>query len=81
MRKILFALTFSPDPWRKDGKCGVKNILSNGKPGQCDPNASDNKKGPCCSSIGWCGNSAAHCKCDGCVDYRKKNEIGDAGEN
>ena len=28
------------------------------------------KVGPCCSDLGLCGNSAAHCNCANCVDYR-----------
>merc|ERR1719402_1222714 len=35
--------------------------LENGKPGQCDPTANANEKGPCCSRGGWCGNTKAHC--------------------
>jgi hypothetical protein len=42
-----------------DGKCGPANgnLL-------CDPNSTV-YTGTCCSSYGWCGNSAAHCG-DGC---------------
>merc|ERR1712038_1258171 len=56
--------------WRSDGRCGQRNPLQDGRPGQCDPNANANEQGPCCSSSGWCGNSDAHCKCSGCTDFR-----------
>ena len=63
---------YVPD-WRIDGKCGPQNPLPDGRPGQCDPNANANEKGPCCNprGAGWCGNSDAHCKCSGCTDFRK----------
>jgi len=29
---------------------------------------------PCCNPVsGWCGASDAHCKCDGCIDFRKED--------
>ena len=59
--------------WHTDGKCGPNHLLQSGEPGQCDPNASGNGKGPCCSTLGWCGNSALHCECEGCIDYRGKD--------
>ncbi|XP_066268804.1 uncharacterized protein [Branchiostoma lanceolatum] len=52
--------------WRSDLRCGSSNPAPGATPGQCDPNGAT----PCCSSGGWCGSSAAHCTCDGCVDYR-----------
>ena len=55
--------------WREDGRCGNSFPLSNRALSQCDPRANANEKGPCCSSLGWCGNSDAHCKCTGCVDF------------
>jgi len=55
--------------WRSDGRCGKGFNNDMGTPGQCNPEASANQEGPCCSSVNWCGNSDAHCKCDGCVDY------------
>jgi len=55
--------------WRSDGRCGKGFNNDMGTPGQCNPEASANREGPCCSSVNWCGNSDAHCKCDGCVDY------------
>merc|ERR1712117_820497 len=51
--------------------CGPRNPLQDGRPGQCDPTANANQKGPCCSSIGWCGNSHNHCECYGCIDFRQ----------
>merc|ERR1712088_814676 len=64
----------SGNPWLSRGKCGTKNLLPDGRPGQCDPNGWANKVGPCCSNLGWCGNSAAHCKCADCIDYRVSGE-------
>merc|ERR1712126_617777 len=55
--------------WRSDGRCGKGFHGDMGTPGQCNPEASANQEGPCCSSVNWCGNSDAHCKCVGCVDY------------
>merc|ERR1711962_1471201 len=57
--------------WRSDGRCGKGFNNDMGTPGQCNPAASANQEGPCCSSVNWCGNSDAHCKCDGCVDYSR----------
>ena len=56
--------------WRSDGRCGIKFPM-NGKPGRCDPDANANEKGPCCSSLSWCGNTPAHCTCKGCIDFTK----------
>ncbi|XP_070545389.1 uncharacterized protein [Ptychodera flava] len=52
--------------WRTDLRCGADYPDFSGEPGQCDPNG----EFPCCSSIGWCGNTADHCNCDDCADYR-----------
>ncbi|XP_077981331.1 uncharacterized protein LOC144436406 [Glandiceps talaboti] len=52
--------------WRDDGRCGPKYPLSDGSPAQCDPYFNY----PCCSPFDWCGNTAAHCDCEGCIDYR-----------
>merc|ERR1711892_436565 len=46
-----------PGPWRKDGRCGGRHLMSNGAPYQCDPAADGPRKGPCCSATGFCGNS------------------------
>ena len=56
--------------WRSDGRCGADYPLK-GRPGGCDPKANANKKGPCCSSIGYCGNTPNHCECNTCTDFRK----------
>jgi len=55
--------------WRDDGRCGQDYLLPSGKPGQCDPAANENEKGPCCSQHGWCGNTDEHCECSSCVNY------------
>ena len=51
---------------RSDGKCGYSNLLPDGNPGQCDPFG----PGYCCSKWGNCGNTADHCDCPECVDYK-----------
>jgi len=60
--------------WRDDRRCGTGWNLDDGAtPAQCNPSPSDpsitDGDGPCCSNMGWCGNSEAHCKCSGCEDY------------
>ena len=57
--------------WRPDGRCGEQLQLADGVPVQCDPRANANRKGPCCSSAGWCGGSVDHCQCSGCQDFTK----------
>ena len=54
--------------WRYDRKCGSGYPLPNGTAAQCDPDGEN----PCCSNrwIGQCGNTAEHCSCDGCTDYK-----------
>ena len=54
--------------WRNDGKCGRQIKLPNGEFSQCDP---DGEK-PCCSDWwdGECGNTAEHCSCYHCTDYK-----------
>jgi len=71
----LVATTTDGNPWLSSGRCGSEHFLQDGRPGQCDPNASANNVGPCCSNQGWCGNSPAHCDCAGCVDYRPGGAI------
>ena len=56
--------------YRKDGRCGGEFPTEEGIPSQCDPEAQGNERGPCCSNAAWCGNSDAHCNCEGCIDYR-----------
>ncbi|XP_019613872.1 PREDICTED: uncharacterized protein LOC109461844 [Branchiostoma belcheri] len=46
--------------WREDLHCGQ------GDSPECDPGSDF----PCCSSENRCGNTAAHCDCLVCVDYR-----------
>ncbi|XP_077985433.1 uncharacterized protein LOC144440064 [Glandiceps talaboti] len=55
--------------WRDDLRCGPSFVLTDGSPAQCDPDSDF----PCCSTSGWCGNSAAHCECSGCIDYKVSN--------
>ncbi|XP_078584975.1 uncharacterized protein LOC144867080 [Branchiostoma floridae x Branchiostoma japonicum] len=54
--------------WRFDDRCGPSYTTQTANPGQCDPESSK----PCCSPSGYCGDSAAHCTCPGCIDYRPK---------
>lgn len=53
--------------FREDLRCGPGYAAPSGK-GEaiCDKTS----EGPCCSQWGWCGNTDAHCKCDGCTDFR-----------
>jgi hypothetical protein len=54
----------SPTPaTRADGHCGTEFISTvvPGKPAECA-----DKSAPCCSDMGWCGSSSAHCLCAGC---------------
>jgi len=66
---VLVCHVFGQNLWREDGRCGKKYPLSDGSPGQCDPNGNGPKKGPCCSPKGFCGNTDRHCKCGTCKDY------------
>ena len=57
--------------WRNDGKCGRYNLLPNGTAAQCNPDGEN----PCCSDSVWhglgeCGNTAEHCSCRYCKDYK-----------
>jgi hypothetical protein len=64
-------------PWTNEGTCGGTTVGSDGitSPAQCDPNG----EYYCCSGS-WCGNTAAHCECEGCVDYRPLwNSAGSCG--
>ncbi|XP_070538796.1 uncharacterized protein [Ptychodera flava] len=56
--------------WRADLRCGSSFPLADGTPAECNPGS----EYPCCSSIGWCGNTWDHCSCDNCKDYRKSNQ-------
>eukprot|EP00929_Paragymnodinium_shiwhaense_P108453 TRINITY_DN74773_c0_g1_i1.p1 TRINITY_DN74773_c0_g1~~TRINITY_DN74773_c0_g1_i1.p1 ORF type:complete len:977 (-),score=184.16 TRINITY_DN74773_c0_g1_i1:39-2969(-) len=55
-------------PWRSDLRCGK---LDEGFV-VCNPEGSY----PCCSNLFWCGATAQHCKCNGCVDYRRMQQRG-----
>eukprot|EP00058_Branchiostoma_floridae_P004415 XP_002589903.1 hypothetical protein BRAFLDRAFT_81970 [Branchiostoma floridae] len=57
-----------PKNWRADWRCGPAYPADNGKPAKCHPDS----KFPCCSPNNWCGNTANHCGCAGCVDFRGK---------
>lgn len=63
--------------FRPDGRCGP-DFPAPGAPnfGECDPNANEDQKGPCCRiDSGWCGNIRnkrwGHCPpaCRDCVDF------------
>lgn len=58
--------------WRTDYRCGKRYPVADGTPAQCDP-----RNQPCCSGVwmGWCGSSAQHCNCPGCVDYRHSGAL------
>ncbi|KAI8507043.1 hypothetical protein Bbelb_154820 [Branchiostoma belcheri] len=58
--------------WRDDWRCGQGFLLENGKPAECDPEGVI----PCCSPGNWCGNTADHCDCHGCVDFRPMRGAG-----
>ena len=51
--------------WREDWKCGPKHRLEDGTPATCRSDVNF-----CCSAAGWCGETAEHCTCSKCVDYR-----------
>ncbi|XP_035697815.1 uncharacterized protein LOC118430888, partial [Branchiostoma floridae] len=58
----------APKKWREDGQCGEGFPAADGNPAECDPGGIY----PCCSPANWCGNTADHCDCPDCVDYRDK---------
>ncbi|KAI8514748.1 hypothetical protein Bbelb_073390 [Branchiostoma belcheri] len=51
--------------WRDDYRCGDGYTTGDGRTAECDPYST----WPCCSSANWCGNTAVHCYCAGCVYY------------
>mmetsp|Transcript_65197 Transcript_65197/g.105414 ORF Transcript_65197/g.105414 Transcript_65197/m.105414 type:complete len:318 (-) Transcript_65197:65-1018(-) len=58
--------------WRGDYKCGDRvPLLPDAEAVECEPGFA----APCCSALGWCGRSAAHCSCEMCTDYRSKVQI------
>ncbi|KAI8507152.1 hypothetical protein Bbelb_155910 [Branchiostoma belcheri] len=58
--------------WRDDWRCGWGFPAENGKDAECNPDGII----PCCSPGNWCGNTADHCDCPGCVDYRDMRGAG-----
>ena len=57
-----------PSLYNHEGRCGPGYPgLAGNAIGECDPNSDIDY---CCSPYGWCGSTKAHCKCDGCIDYR-----------
>ena len=67
----------SNEDWRADGRCGTRYVLADGRAGQCDPTARGPGRGPCCSKFGHCGDTAAHCDCAGCTDFRFQSSHGE----
>ncbi|XP_078577962.1 uncharacterized protein LOC144862917 [Branchiostoma floridae x Branchiostoma japonicum] len=63
---VLYFFLIAPKKWREDYRCGKGHPAEDGNPAECDP-AGDY---PCCSPANWCGNTADHCDCPDCVDYR-----------
>ncbi|KAI8514768.1 hypothetical protein Bbelb_073590 [Branchiostoma belcheri] len=58
--------------WRDDYRCGDGYTTGDGRTAECDPYST----WPCCSPANWCGNTAGHCECAGCVYYHN-SESGD----
>ncbi|XP_078581988.1 E-selectin-like [Branchiostoma floridae x Branchiostoma japonicum] len=56
----------APKKWRDDARCGPSYPAEDGNPAECDPDSII----PCCSNADWCGNTANHCDCSTCIDYR-----------
>ena len=55
------------DPWISGAQCGPNFLNSAGNPAECNPGSAD----PCCNlNNGWCGNTAGHCTCTRCLDFR-----------
>ena len=51
----------------KSGRCGPSAPKINGKSPICNP---DSKNAYCCSAAGYCGDTADHCSCNGCVNFK-----------
>ena len=51
----------------KAGRCGPSAPEVKGHTAICDP---DSASSFCCSAGGYCGGSAEHCECDGCVNFK-----------
>eukprot|EP00058_Branchiostoma_floridae_P019749 XP_002605239.1 hypothetical protein BRAFLDRAFT_92287 [Branchiostoma floridae] len=60
----------APKKWREDWRCGQAFPAEDGNPAECNLGGLK----PCCSNAYWCGNTASHCDCKTCVDYRKTAE-------
>lgn len=55
--------------WRPDFKCGDRApVLPDNEIVECEPGG----ESPCCSTLGWCGKSKAHCTCPLCVNYQEQ---------
>ena len=52
---------------RGDKRCGCEFPLPNGAPAKCESDG----KFHCCSEWGFCGDTAEHCNCPTCIDYRE----------
>ena len=65
--------------WRYDGRCGSKNPLPDGTPGECDPDGDT----PCCSDwrYGWCTYLKSYCLCTDCIDYSVLRQIRNSRQN
>ena len=62
--------------WRHDGRCGEMYLLPDGSSSQCDPDG----EVPCCNEkTGQCGNSAEHCFCANCTDYKYLKDWNESG--
>ena len=62
--------------WRYDGRCGILYPLPDGSPAQCDPDG----KSTCCNDLwGECGDTANHCFCDNCTDYKFLKDFEESG--
>merc|ERR1712224_1142055 len=61
--------------WRHDGVCGAAMQTRCPTPeefqtGHSDKTLSWLAHAPCCSALGFCGNTSDHCTCKGCIDSR-----------
>ncbi|XP_019635250.1 PREDICTED: uncharacterized protein LOC109478233 [Branchiostoma belcheri] len=61
-----FAFAPVTQKWRDDLRCGDGYTTGDGSTAECDPDGT----GPCCSPYNYCGNTADHCDCADCIDYR-----------
>ena len=59
---IVASAAFAPET-----NCGPKKPMPDGSPGQCDPESDEF----CCSAWGFCGGTAEHCDCEGCMNYNQ----------